>query len=324
VKHVGRARGLAFVLALAAAGSVAGCAGKNDPAMPPPAVAQPAIGWYEASVDETHDFVVTLSPHALAADPTYGPIFRRASQLAATRVQALVGSTTLEAFEGADDVVVAVREAKGPDAVIVVAGVPSEIDPAKLVDTDGRPLWRMLHDGNGRDEGHSRVAEFLPREAEARARLFVLPGRTWVIGVGEGAFRVGSALSHATVIGPYLPDPRPPIVVHLRGEILELIRARTQRALAPIADRLLGVTFALTAGGEGQVLATFTYADDRAATRAELRGREVIDALAEKMAPRLDFMRAAEIKRSKGTVELKAKLPPALLRRFADADAAAL
>ncbi len=313
---------VAFVLAV---GVTAGCAGRNDPATPPPAVAQPELGWYEASVDERHDFVVTLRPHALAADPTYGPILRRASQLASTRVQALVGSTTLEAFEKADDVVVAVREAKGPDAVIVVAGVPSEIDPAKLVDTEGRPLWRVLHEGSAHEEGQrARVTEFLPREAEARARLFVLPGRTWVIGVGEGAFRVGSALSRARVIGPYLPDARPPIVVHLRGEILDLIRARTQRGLGPIADRLLGVTFALTAGGEGQVLATFTYADERAATRAEARGREVIDALAEQMAPRLDFMKTAEIKRLRGTVELKAKLPPALLRRFADADAAAL
>ena len=318
-------RALLVLLGLALHIGCSGCAATTDAAAAPATAAKQDLGWYEASIDETHDFVVTLRPHALAVDPTYGPIFRRATQLAATRVRALVGSTTLEAFEGADDVVVAVRDARATDAVIVVGGVPSEIDPAKLVDTDGRPLWRELHDGSARaDERTSHVLEFLPKEPDARARLFVLPGRTWVIGVGEGAFRVAAALSHASVVRPYLPDARPPIVVHLRGEILELIRARTQHALAPISDRLLGVTVALTAGGEGQVLATFTYADDRAATRAEARGREVINALAEKMAPRLDFMKMAEIKRFRSTIELRAKLPPALLRRFADADDAAL
>ena len=113
-------------------------------------------------------------------------------------------------------------------------------------------------------------------------------------------------------------------MVKLRGESLERIRARTRSALAPLTDRLLGVNLALTSGGEGEIRATFAYSDDQAATHAELRGREVIDLLAEKLAPRLDFMKTAEIKRSRASLELRAKLPAALLKRFAEADDAAL
>ena len=285
------------------------------------------LDWYEASIDESRDLVIMVRPRALAEDPMYGPILRRAAQIAAANVRSIrAGSTMLEAFEAADDLVVAVRgdaensalkRARELDAVIVVGGVPSGIDPAKLVDSEGKPLWRVLSEKN------PHIIELLPVETSAAGRLFILPDRTWVIGVGEGAFRVGAALSRSESTA-YLPEPRPPFMVKLRGESLERIRARTRSALAPLTDRLLGVNLALTSGGEGEIRATFAYSDDQAATHAELRGREVIDLLAEKLAPRLDFMKTAEIKRSRASLELRAKLPAALLKRFAEADDAAL
>src|SRR5208283_2275027 len=85
------------------------------------------------------DLVLTVHPPALARDSVYGPLVRRASELASAYAGPTnLGTTALAVFERTDEIVVAECD-RGKEAVVALRGVPASIDPLDLVDTSGRP-----------------------------------------------------------------------------------------------------------------------------------------------------------------------------------------
>src|ERR1019366_6462314 len=104
----------------------------------------------------------------------------------------------------AEEVIIGLRLGRfdtDTDVVVVVRGVRADVDPAALVDADGRPLWAPGPTGRVRElvragTGSGAESSEAPRN-EIPASLFELPGRTWVIASGEARARARSAFAHA-------------------------------------------------------------------------------------------------------------------------------
>jgi hypothetical protein len=115
--------------------------------------------------------------------------------------------------------------------------------------------------------------------------------------------------------------PRRTLVTFSLGSgVVARVRRRVGPGLAPIADGLLRVEATFGTGEEGEVGAVFFYDDDRHASDAAERGRDVVRLLADKLTPHLEFLRAGLLVKTGRTVQLTARLPPALLRRFAEVE----
>ncbi len=320
------ARGPALIALFAVALFAAGC-GAPAAAPPPktPTVSRQGAPWFGAVVDPSRDFVVELAPRDLRRDAAYGPLFRRALTLAAASGGPLHGST-LDVLAEADDVVVAVRGGpRGPanDVVVVVAGVPASLDPRRLLTDSGEeafvPRKDVRRDGD--------VAELVARrdqDSEEPTTLFVVPGRTWIVGVGVGAPRVRSALERSAPATAYLPDPHALASVSLGADVLDRVRARVGPALAPITRGLVRLTLALSPGVEGRLTAELVYVDARAASDATPRVRETVAALVERWLPGVaaaDWLDVRGPSRpGASSVEVVARVPTTVLEALAHPD----
>jgi hypothetical protein len=318
-------------IAVAAAAWCSGCASSKAPASSAPSDALAAEArprWMGEAIDTHRDFTITVRPTALARDPIWGPLVRRAARVAAAHGPAgeHVGTTTLEALEGSDAITLAMRGNDPLDAVVVLAGVPAAADPSRLVDSDGRPVWEDAHTiARG-------VTELSPRSAALPSTLLVLPGRTWVVAVGASAIDRTRAAVTRSPPAPYAPSPdEPPVTAHLRGEILDRVRTSARSGLAPIVDGLDEVELALTTGklgrrvgertAEARVTAAFVYGDERSAVAGERRGRELVEAFAQRGA-HLAWLRDTRIERRERRLDVAVVLPSAWLRDFARAETA--
>lgn len=285
--------------------------------------AAPRASWYGAVVEEEKDLVVTLSPARLMRDAAYGPIFQRASRLAAaTSPGTQLHGTTLEALEQSESIVLCVKEGAPLDAVLIVGGVPAAVDAARLADAEGQPLWRASHQPpvGGVVELERATPSPSTNVTADDAALFVVPGRTWILATGLGRERVRDALVRSAPAAAYVADAHPLLSVTLGGAVIRRIRARVGPALAPLADGLQRAEATFGPGERGEVGASFFYDDARHATNAHERAEDVIRLLAEKLAPHLDFLRLGALTRTERVVKLTARLPPALLKRFAEVE----
>lgn len=241
-----------------------------------------AAPWFGAVVDRSRDFVVELAPRDLARDPAYGPLLRRALTLASASGGPLHGSS-LDVVAGADDVVVAVRG--GPnDVVCVIAGVPASLDPQRVLGESGEPAFVLRREARSDRD----VAELVARsetELPFPTTLFVVPGRTWILGVGEGAVRVRSALERTAPATPYVGDSGALVTVSLGAEVLDRVRARIGPALAPIARGLVRLALSLDSGEKGLVHAELSYDASPRAKDATRRVREAGELLLERWLP---------------------------------------
>jgi hypothetical protein len=312
---------LAAMFAALAGTSCGGPAPAQDPSTKAAAHVEPRASWYGAVVDESTDLVVALSPTRLMRDPSYGPIFQRASRLAAAKSPGTqIHGTTLEALEQSDAIVVGVKDGTDLDAVIIVAGVPSGFDAMRLVDGEGHALWKPSHEpsiaGVIEMERASPVATSIATEAPAA--FFVLPGRTWILATGPARERVRDALVRSAPAAPFVAERHELVTVALGRDVLDRVRRRVGPGLAPIAAGLLRVEATFGDGEQGQVGAVFFYDDARRATSAAERGEDVIRLLADKLSPHLEFLRAGSLTKADRTVRLTARLPAGLLRRFAE------
>jgi hypothetical protein len=109
-------------------------------------------------------------------------MLRRTIELAHEQ-RATSGTLVLDAIEDTDEVIVELgdwSESEDPserELVLVLHGVPADLDPARLIDSDGHPLWSPGPNGP--------VAELIhERDPDGRANpasLFELPDRTWLV-----------------------------------------------------------------------------------------------------------------------------------------------
>ncbi len=204
--------------------------------------------------------MAVIHPQAIRRDPVYGPLLTQASQKAAGLSAAVAATRALEAFESAEEIVVAIwddghdtpsQPSSGhQDAIVVVSGVRGDVDPARVVDAAGHTLWQSAGVGG-------RVPELVRTEAGETASLFTLSHRTWVIALGGArdrarvAFATPSgrpeikydhdALLSVRLYGPAVVDRFVPLQ---RGKDLDALGAKlnwVDIALAPGKDGALRV-----------------------------------------------------------------------------------
>ena len=335
----------------------AGCAtahgAPSTPTAPPTAAAHAVTAAFEAPtpsaptfdgvLSHRADLVLTLHPPAIARDPVYGPLFRRASELASAYAGPTnLGTTALALVERTEEVVIAETD-KGKEAVVVLRGVPAAVDALEVVDTFGRPIWRVVH---GDTRGSSR--ELAPTGTEDAA-LFVLPGLVWIIASGPAVARVRAALTNGLAKDALLGDETSLVLLSLPGDALPQLK---QGELATVGAGLLRIELEMMSGASGLVVAKLAYTDTQRAASAEgtvlsvtlafrHRLEEAIQArdghalspaapapppsppTSGQRAGGLDWLGAAKVDREEKTVVVRAPLPRRWLDTLTRADVSA-
>lgn len=302
---------------LLAIGGATACGSKPPP---PPAHAAVAEPHWQDVFDTTPELLVVVRPKALTQDRIYGALLRRAIATARERSTVVAATRFADAVEDADEVVAGLRPDTSDHAgeiVLVARGVRADIDPARLVDSEGHGLWTPGPSGAVRELVCEQDAHGHP----VGASLFELPGRTWVIATGPARQRARDAFAHPFARPPMDLDPSALAIVRIDGPSLVARIAFLQEygGLAAAGRRLKAVTFSLSPGGEGSVKATLSYADEDAAAFAQVAIQEHVDAVARKQPEGLAWIGGAKVERPDTRVILTAPLPPKLIDAFLSA-----
>lgn len=279
-----RVRGVALLataLLVSLAPAVAGCGGGAER----PTAARRALApqWQDV-FDGTPELYAVVRPQAIKKDAVYGSFFRSLLRVAQAKTE-MTGVTALEALEGCDEIILGVRrDAAGDarmldDAAIVFRGVPASLDPAKMTDTSGAPLFRLLGE-HAKAPEYERVGGADGRRGPSSGSLFVLPERTWVVALGSARERAREAFR--TPFGRPAPktDPAALAVVRLdAGAFVRGQRIEKSPALGPLTRKLESLSFSL-APGKGGVIATLRYQDEDASAWAEMHAKRLLEELA--------------------------------------------
>lgn len=317
-----KTRVLALVCCLAAPAPLA-CGGGPPPRPPQDAYAEPH--WQDV-FDTMPELLVVVRAKAARQDRVYGPLLRRAFELARDRSSAVASNRTLDAMSEAEEVVIGLRPdtVDGPGELVLVArGVRGDIDPGKLVDTDGTALW-----GPGPNAG---VRELVRERDEhghpASASLFELPGRTWVIAQGDARVRAREAFAHPFNRPSMALDPQGLAIVRIDGPSLvaRVHALQNLGGLAAVGRHLRSVTLVLPPGAERSVRATLAYAGDDDAALAEVAVGEAVGAVSRSKRANLAWLAAARVERGPAkTIVITAPLPPQLVDGLLQAGSAPL
>jgi hypothetical protein len=298
--------------------------------------------WQDA-FEQGPELVVVVRPQALRRDKVYGPLLRRAIELAREQSPLVAATGALDAMVDAEEVIIGARDTgeKGTnDLIFVVRGVRAEIDPANLVDERGRGLWAPGPDGPA-----ANVRELLPannlgtlgpdsdgavRDRDlADASLFELPGRTWVIATGKARARARDLFARGGGSSTELPrkvqsktpdmlsdlDQNALAVARLSGPSL-VSRVRVLRPpglLAPLGSTLSTLTVVLPPGEEAAFRAILSYKDRQAVALAEATVRHAIEALSLAKSEDYGWLRTATVQASRCCVEVTTPLPKRLV-----------
>lgn len=262
--------------------------------------------------DGTPEVYVVVRPPAIKRDTLYGTFFKKVLRAAHAR-SPMRGATSLEALEGAEEIIVGLRKGEsGEDAAIVIRGVPAHLDPEKITDATGQPVLSLL-------DTHAKVPEYdwSDRQNALSGSLFVLPGRTWVGVSGEARARARQAL--ASPFGRPVPkvDADALAIARLDATRMSSSRRFTKSPLVgPLMKKLRAVTLALMPG-KGGVVAKLQYADEDASAWAEMHVRRVVEELSHqtppKGAPSLEWLKTAQISHHGNTVAVRIAVPARLL-----------
>ena len=285
---------------------------------PPPAPANPTSdpGWQDV-FDHVPQLLASIRPQALRRDPIYGPLLRRALDLARARNRVVAATHALDAVEDAEQVIVALDDEPGvaldqAALVAVILGVRADIDPATLVDANGHALWEPGPSGRVRELVREQDDDGEP----VQASLFELPGRTWVIASGGARARAREAFGHPRR-RPLRIDPDALALVRIDGPALvaRMPILREPAAFAQVGSKMSDLTLELAPGGVGALEGSLSYSDDRAATAAEQTLREALAAMARRKTPPFAWLCKATVGHTPGTgrVLVSAPLPRSLL-----------
>jgi hypothetical protein len=273
------------------------------------------------------DVKVTLHPPAVVHDRVYGALLRRASTLAAAYAgPRTVGTTALAALERTDEVDAAVNDAG--EAIVILRGVPGDLDVLHVVDEKGVSVWRPIVGDLRRT-----FVEYEPA-AEADATLFVLPERVWVIASGSARMRTREALVDAAGGASFAQGDPGLAVISIRGSALVRRDPRLRSGpLSPLGRSLLRASFELTPGAQGVLVARLEYTEDLAASGAEQTARDIVSAFRRMLEhdeksnaktrpepPPLSWLAAAGVDRAGREVTVRAPIPRSWLDVIARAD----
>jgi hypothetical protein len=294
---------------------LAACGGKEPQA---PAIDRMEPHW-EAAFDRSPDILVLVHPNALTRDPMYGPLLKSVSKIVAARAPQTAGTRAIEVFESSDEVIFGLRKRQTNDALVVLRGVRADVEPVKLVDDKGAPMWGELPNRRG------KFMEY-ERKQPAEASLFALPLRTWVIATGDARGRARDAFEHPFERPSPAKDDAALFLVRLDGPALVAgvprLRAKGG-ALEPIGSHLVAVTAALRPGSEGLVV-TFLYDEGAAAALAEQVLKQVASALASEGSEKTKWLGDAKVSREATTITARVTLPQRLIEELPQVTAAEL
>ena len=257
-----------------------------------------------------------LHPKDLGKDKVFGPLLRRALDVARDRSRLVAATRILEVMQSADEVVFGVRpgEREGgepAELVVVIRGVPANADPAKIVDSDGQPLWSPGPMGAVRELVRERDEHGHPVDAS----LFEMEGLTWVIAQGEARARAREVFAHPLGRPALQVDPAAVAMVRIDGpSLVRRIHAlQPLGGLAAVGRKLGSLTVTLPPGAEGNVELTLAYDDEDAAAFSEVSARQAIEAIGRKKPPALAWLAPAKVDRPDKRVLLSLPLPPQLV-----------
>jgi hypothetical protein len=310
--------------ALAIALAAAACGGGNArPAAAPPSN-EPA--WAD-TFEKAPRLMAVIHPQAIRRDPVYGPLLTQASQKAAGLSAAVAATRALEAFESAEEIVVAIwddghdtpsQPSSGhQDAIVVVSGVRGDVDPSRVVDAAGHTLWQSAGVGG-------RVPELVRTEAGETASLFTLSHRTWVIALGGARDRARVAFATPSGRPEIKYDHDALLSVRLYGPAVvdRFVALQRGKDLDALGAKLNWVSIALAPGKDGALVVALEYSDDEAAARAEVVVKHVVDVVSHDEKKRMPLLAHATITREDPRVVVGSLLlPPGFLRDLAGAKA---
>jgi hypothetical protein len=259
--------------------------------------------------ETTPEILVVVRATEVREDRVYGPLLRRALELVREQSRAALATSALDAISDADELIVG---GEVGELVLVARGVRADVDPAKLVDDEGRPLWTL---------GPSGPVRELTRAADAHgqavaASLFELGGRTWVIAEGAARQRAREAFAH--------PLGRPAVVdLALPGATHALAAARVDGdslvrhvhalrdlgGLAALGRHLRSITLVLPPGAERSLRAVLAYGDDDSAAAAAVTATDAIGAVARSRRESLDWLSSAKIEHNPKEVVITLPIP---------------
>lgn len=296
-----------LVLALALALAAPSCGGE------PKLARQELPAQWQDAFETEPDVLVVVRPRAIKRDKVFGRFFDLAMSQAQARGY-LAGQTMIEAARGADEIVVGLD--KGDDAIFVLRGVPASLDPGKVTDGAGRPLFRLVSE-------KSKVAEYQPNDVQdvERGTLFVLPDRTWVAATPPARERTRQAF--ATPFGRPVPkiDDRALAAARFGRGFVQRPRYQRSQLFGPLTRRLESVTLALRPENEG-LLVALHYEHDDASAWAEMHAKRIFEEIASARVTRLEWLEAAKVDREGNEVRVRVPLPPRLLEELPNASGA--
>lgn len=309
-------------LALVVLGVLSGTAaeGCREPSGPKPAAAPAPID-ADAVVDPGSPIVLAIRPTALRRDEVWGTLVQTLSRLAAAR--GVIGTRELEAFESADEVHIAVDDAPSSSDVLdvgagvaVLRGVRADLVPEKMLDGDGKLLFK-----SGRARGDVTEHEGY---ADDPVSLFVLPKRTWVVASGRAVSRARAIFADARPRRGRL-DLDPEALLELRMDGASLVRRvpRLERGELAIGRRLVDARIMLRPG-RGGVMLLLRYADVDAAAWAENTATRVVSAFARRLEGPLAWLGQATVVREGTVVRLRAEAPASFVAALKNIDVAEL
>jgi hypothetical protein len=289
-------------------GSVNACGGDG----PPPATAKKEATAAWADVFEgTPELYAVIRPKALKRDGVYGEFFKALMRVAQARGLAH-GDTMVQAAEGADEIIVGLT--KGNDAALVFRGVPASLDPQKITDAEGHPLFRPMSD-------RSKVVEYelLDRKHAEAGALFVLPDRSWVGTLGDARTRARQVFASPTNRPAPQVDPDALVAVRVAGPLTHALDRSP--SFAVLSKKLSSVSFSLKPGKAGLVIG-LAYPDPDATAWAEMHAKRLVDELSrdEKRA----WLKDAKVAYEGNTVFIRVAVPPRLLEELPSASGASL
>lgn len=297
---------LALLSVLAAAPLACG----GEPAPVAPKRAEPTASWADV-FDGTPDLYVVLRPRALKGDPLYGTFFKSLMRAAQARGLAR-GDTMVGAVEGADELIVGLN--KNLDAALVLRGVPASLDPQKVTDAEGQPLFRLTT-----DRATILEYELLDRRAARMGGLFVLPERTWAFAIGDARARARAAFARPQNRPKPEVDPEALAVVRVSGGLVRAIERHPTYSV--LTKKLLSATFALKPGKGGVVLA-LVYEEAGATAWAEMHAKRIVEELAKDT--KNAWLKEAKVAYEGNTVSVRVAVPPRLLEELPNASGADL
>ena len=226
-----------------------------------------------------------------AQDQVYGPLLRRALEVARDQSSIVAATRALDAMEDAEELVVGVR----PDAGRPASGASSSSSSRGRAAPTSTPASSSTTTATPPGQpGPSAPVRELVRERDEHghpvgASLFELPGRTWVIATGDAARRAREAFAHPFGRPPLDLDPTALAIVRIDGpSLVSHVRAlQDLGGLGAVGGASRTVTFALPPGVERH-----REGDPRLRRRGRRRVRrghlrEVVGAMARSQRPGL-------------------------------------